>query len=70
MNEKYILLLKKQLEEYQIANNLQDYNSLVPVYNTAVKQYNDELTAYQEKIDSSNITINKYNEEQKNLFQK
>lgn len=62
--------LKKQLEEYQIANNLQNYNNLVPVYNTAVKQYNDELTAYQAKIDASNITINKYNEEQKNLFQK
>ncbi|MFZ4648365.1 MAG: transglutaminase-like domain-containing protein [Patescibacteria group bacterium] len=65
-----MLNLKQQLDNYKNSNDFKNYNDFVPVYNTSVVKYNSQLSSYQAKIDAYNLDVLKYNQAQKELFQK
>lgn len=68
--ENKVLNLRTQLENYQNNGNFFSYNSFLPTYNAAVTTYNEKLASYQIKAEAYNSDVAKYNQAQKDLFQK
>lgn len=64
-----LVAIKDQLDTYLSNNQTDEYNALVPTYNTKANEYNTDLATYGAKIDAYNTAIAIFNQDLNNFYQ-